>query len=74
MRDVFFSLMTLPIHSPLRTGPYILHVLTLMYSERPKLYGVLAVLSAIGLRYYMHIEGIIMCTSNSNGDDGGCDS
>ena len=63
--------MTLPIHSPLRTGPYILHVLTLMYSE---LHRVLAVLSAIGLRYYMHIEGIIMCTSNSNGDDGGCDS
>ena len=31
-------------------GILCMHHLTLLHSERPKLYGVLAVLSAIGLR------------------------
>ena len=37
-----------------------LYLLTLLHSERPKLYGVLAILSAIGLREFSSYTKIFM--------------
>ena len=44
-RRLSLQVLSIPVHS------IPIHVLTLSHSERPKLYGVLAILSAIGLSY-----------------------